>query len=139
MLTTTCAYCGARPVRADAPGAWDEAGWALVCHEHKRGCEWVATRAHTVPEVEFAQADGWEAVGEEPDKASRLLCCVHLYGAAHHLEAIAVTEGADGMDGGDNDGYLCELMAAFGIELARLSNVTINGRDYVLFLSPYAG
>jgi hypothetical protein len=39
-----CAYCG-RMTPPDVPA--DEEGWLAAAKQHRDGCEWIETRAHT--------------------------------------------------------------------------------------------
>ena len=48
-----CGYCGAL-THHDHPSVGDDSAWCEVAIEHLDGCEWVATRAHTVDAVDDA-------------------------------------------------------------------------------------
>jgi len=74
------------------------------------------------------------------DKAGRLLATIRLFGRYHHLEAIAVTTNAGGEQCAADptfESLLGELHEAFGPDGA-FQTVEINGREYVLFVSPYS-
>lgn len=43
---TECVYCGAMETMQEP--ATTEQGWAEQAHEHREGCEWIETRAHTL-------------------------------------------------------------------------------------------
>jgi ferredoxin len=53
-MTTRCAYCHA-DVTADneqpPPPVDDDRAWSELANEHAESCEWIATRAHLLPDV----------------------------------------------------------------------------------------
>lgn len=46
--TEPCVYCGAILPTESVPGIHDGEAWDRISRGHKRGCEWVSTRAHRV-------------------------------------------------------------------------------------------
>ena len=42
-----CVYCGAAVRHPAVPAPDDVDGWGEAAREHRLGCEWIATRAHT--------------------------------------------------------------------------------------------
>ena len=49
VATTRCSYCGADVTRVDAPQEDDVEAWAAQAIEHYSECEWIETKAHSLP------------------------------------------------------------------------------------------
>jgi len=71
----TCAYCGAYPCTDGVPAVDDDEAWATLAQEHERGCPWVETRAHRLPDKigeALAQEAAEQAAGREWDRQQTL-------------------------------------------------------------------
>jgi hypothetical protein len=82
-----------------------------------------------------ATAINWRAVGED-DPLDRLLATVLIGGSFHHLEAREITEDED--DGISFVSYPEDYDTLRELAGGRPSStVSIEGRDYILFMTPY--
>lgn len=89
-------------------------------------------------EAHIALSDlSFEPVAQGDDPAARLLATVNIAGTPHYLEAFAVRydESVQRAESEDCDSMLGDLGNAFGSDGA-FRTVTIDDREYVLFLSP---
>ncbi len=45
--TEVCAYCDTLVTAKEVPDEDDDEAWQLLAWDHRSGCEWIETRAHT--------------------------------------------------------------------------------------------
>lgn len=82
-------------------------------------------------------SDSWEMTGTEDDPSGSLLATVIINGVDMHLEAIAVEKVGDlQVPVADLQDVYDKFYDAAGAD-GNFQTVTINGRDYALFSSPF--
>jgi len=80
--------------------------------------------------------EAWAPTGSDDDTTSRLLTAININGTWHHMEAYAV----DDDDGGAVDPTFTsnvDGIYAVGEPDGCFETTTINGREYVLVVTPY--
>lgn len=81
----------------------------------------------------------WTADGSEDDKTSRLHATISILGCQMHLKAIAVVSDDDYIQSAADvefDGMVARVYDAVGGD-GPWTEVTIDGRQYVLIATPY--
>lgn len=79
----------------------------------------------------------WAEIGDEDDLRNRLLAHIKIGPLDMHLEAIEVYDDDDGMVRAKYDGRDDNLGSLMDMEETAFSRLDIDGREYVLYATPF--